>query len=174
MNRYRNVCSSSPKHCCAKTPSCQKVSLWYDEYSILCNLQCAVNLNCGVSSEGKRAAEVREASADESLTLNRLFHKSGVALAALSPLALILPTHAALPVDLILGVVIPLHSHVALNYIVTDYVPKNLRSGARFGVLAATLLAAAGILKLNLEGPGLTGSVKALWADKAEKKDEHH
>lgn len=33
--RYRNVRSSYPKHCCAKTPSCQKVPLWYDELHIL-------------------------------------------------------------------------------------------------------------------------------------------
>jgi succinate dehydrogenase (ubiquinone) membrane anchor subunit len=126
-------------------------------------------------SEGKKTAEVREFSADESGTLNKLFHKTGPALAVLSPLALLLPSQAAFPVDMILGVVIPFHSHFGLNSIITDYVPKNFRSAARFGVLAATLLTVVGIFKLNIEGPGLTGSVKALWTDKKQdSKQEHH
>jgi succinate dehydrogenase (ubiquinone) membrane anchor subunit len=126
-------------------------------------------------SEGKKTAEVREISADESGTLNKWFHKTGPALMVLSPLALLLPSHAAFPVDVILGVVIPFHSHFALNVIITDYVPKNFRSAARFGVLATTLLTVVGIFKLNMDGPGLTGSVKALWADKKQdSKQEHH
>mmetsp|Transcript_882 Transcript_882/g.525 ORF Transcript_882/g.525 Transcript_882/m.525 type:complete len:149 (+) Transcript_882:42-488(+) len=126
--------------------------------------------------EGKRMTEIKETSADESSFINKYFHKSGAALILLSPLALILPAKEAFPVDLLLGVVIPFHSHVALNIIVSDYVPKQYRSGSRFGILALTLLAAGGILKLNLEGPGLTGTIKALWADKkkANDADSHH
>lgn len=33
----------------------------------------------------------------------------------------------------------------------------------RAGLLGATIVAAAGILKLNLAGPGLTDVIKSLW-----------
>jgi succinate dehydrogenase (ubiquinone) membrane anchor subunit len=75
-----------------------------------------------------------------------------------------------MPVDLALGILFPFHSHVALNYVITDYVPKAGRSAARAALLAATVIAAAGLLKLNVEGPGLTETIKSLWrAPKAEQ-----
>ena len=93
-------------------------------------------------------------------------------LALLTPAALLLPAASSpqLALDIILGVAIPLHSHVALNYVITDYVPKSGRTPARALLLATTIIAAAGILKLNMEGPGLTESVKSLW--RAPKKAE--
>ncbi len=69
----------------------------------------------------------------------------------------------AFPADLLLGLFFPFHSHVAMNYVVTDYVPKGSRGAARALVLATTVIAAAGILKLNLEGPGFTETIKSLW-----------
>lgn len=50
-----------------------------------------------------------------------------------------------------------------MNYVVTDYVPKSLRGAARWGVLGSTAVIAAGMLKLNVAGPGVTATVKALW-----------
>ena len=61
------------------------------------------------------------------------------------------------------GVIFPVHSHIALNYVIGDYVPKASRSIARAGLLGTTIVAAAGILKLNLTGPGLTDVIKSLW-----------
>jgi len=102
--------------------------------------------------------------ADSSALLNKLYHKSGLVLAGLTPVALIFSTpFISFPVDLALGVIFPLHSHVALNYIVTDYLPKSIQPTARYGVLIASGIALAGILKLNFDGPGLTASLKALW-----------
>ena len=96
--------------------------------------------------------------------MNKVFHGTGIVLAALTPAAFILsPSALNFPIDLTLGVLFPLHSHVALNYVVTDYVPRAQRPFARALVLATTIIAAAGILKLNLTGEGLTESVKALW-----------
>jgi succinate dehydrogenase (ubiquinone) membrane anchor subunit len=69
----------------------------------------------------------------------------------------------SLPIDVTLGLLLPFHSHVAMNYVVTDYVPKSLRGPARAALLAVTVVAAAGLLKLNLTGPGLTKSIKSLW-----------
>ncbi len=50
-----------------------------------------------------------------------------------------------------------------MNYVVSDYIPKASRGPARALVLVTTIIAAAGILKLNLEGPGLTETIKSLW-----------
>lgn len=72
---------------------------------------------------------------------------------------------------MILGVLFPLHSHVALNYIVSDYVPKTQRPIARGIILVATLIAAGGLLQLNIQGAGLTETLKSLWyKPKNEKK----
>ncbi len=77
----------------------------------------------------------------------------------------------AMPIDILLGVLFPIHSHVALNYVVADYVPKSSRPLVRGLVLVASVITAAGLLKLNLTGPGLTESVKSLWRKpKADKK----
>lgn len=101
--------------------------------------------------------------ADSSNSINRAYHSSALALAVLTPVAFALPASMALPADLLLGLLFPFHSHVAMNYVVTDYVPKASRGAARALVLATTVIAAAGILKLNLEGPGLTETIKSLW-----------
>lgn len=111
---------------------------------------------------------------DANLTFNKLFHKTNYALAALAPVAFIVPADYSLPFDLVLGIIIPFHSHVALNYVVTDYVPKKFRSVSRMAVLMATLLAAGGILKLNAEGPGLTETIKSLWKTPEEVKGNNH
>ena len=110
--------------------------------------------------------------ADESTSLVKFYHKSAIALAALTPLAFIAsPTPLILPIDLILGFLFPIHSHIALNYVVADYVPKSTRPLARGLLLAASIITAAGLLKLNLQGAGLTETVKSLWRKpKADKK----
>jgi hypothetical protein len=54
---------------------------------------------------------------------------------------------------------------IATNALVTDYVPSasKLRPAARGLVLAGSLVAYLGIMKVNLAGPGITRTVKALW-----------
>ena len=66
-------------------------------------------------------------------------------------------------------VLFPVHSQIALNYVITDYVPKAARAMARNVLLGSTVIAAAGILKLNLTGPGLTETIKALWRSPKKK-----
>lgn len=77
---------------------------------------------------------------------------------------------------------IPIHSHIALNYVLTDYIPKasqgavvraaGLRclkanthtpGAARWGVLGLSAVTCAGLLRLNMSGPGVTQTVKDLW-----------
>lgn len=81
--------------------------------------------------------------------------------------------------DILLGVIFPAHAHVAMNYVVSDYVPKAARSVARMGLLGVTIITAAGLLKLNLTGPGLTETLKSMWRKKERKSkkgaaDAHH
>jgi succinate dehydrogenase (ubiquinone) membrane anchor subunit len=92
-------------------------------------------------------------------------------LTALAPAALMLaPNSANMPIDYLLAIVIPFHSHVGLNMVVADYVPKAMRTMARSGVLACSVILFAGVMKLNVSGVGLTETVKALWREKKEKK----
>lgn len=104
--------------------------------------------------------------------MNKWYHASGLALAVLAPVAFaVSPSAMNMPVDLALGVLFPFHSHVALNYVITDYVPPAGRTAARGALLAASIIAAAGLLKLNIEGPGLTETIKSLWrAPKEQQK----
>lgn len=104
---------------------------------------------------------------DTSKSVTKFYHTSALALVGLTPLAFILsPSWLNFPVDLTLGVLFPLHSHIGLNYVITDYVPKAARAAARTSLLVCTVIAAAGIFKLNVTGPGLTEALKALWRTK--------
>ncbi|CAL5227432.1 g10395 [Coccomyxa viridis] len=90
---------------------------------------------------------------------NHAFLAGAVPLAALSPK----DTTFGKAVDLALGVAIPVHSHIAINSVLSDYVPKSVLGVTRWGALATTGIALAGLLKLNLQGPGITETVKQLW-----------
>ena len=107
--------------------------------------------------------------------LKKLYHQSAVALAALVPLAAFQQQGDALGrvIDFGLNAALPIHGHIAMNYVVTDYVPKSVAGAARWGVLAGSAIAAAGMLKLNVAGPGVTATAKGLWAREAPvKKDK--
>ena len=107
--------------------------------------------------------------ADGSSLYNKIYHGSFLMLAVFTPAALIMsPTPYSKPVDFMLGVLFPLHAHVGLNYVITDYVPKAARSAARVGLLGVTIVTLGGLFKLNLEGVGLTETLKSLW--RKEKK----
>eukprot|EP01031_Cornospumella_fuschlensis_P034171 gene34171-41363_t len=124
--------------------------------------------SCSTNSASPNNGNVLEA--DSSSTLNKIYHSSALILAAVTPVALLAPTNPlTMPIDVAISVLIPLHSHVAMNYVVSDYVPRKFRFAARAAVLASTVIAAAGMLKLTFHGDGVTGTVKELWA-KPQKK----
>jgi len=83
---------------------------------------------------------------------------------------LLSPSKMNLPVDLALGVALPLHAHIGMNYVITDYATKTLGKGAkgpaRGLMMGFTGLTLAGLLKLNLAGPGITETVKSMWYEK--------
>ena len=89
---------------------------------------------------------------------------TNIGLAVLAPTALLLsPSAINLPVDLALGVIIPIHSHIGMNNVISDYVPKPLRSATRVAWLSASALMLLGLLRLNVSGPGITETVKSVW-----------
>ena len=99
----------------------------------------------------------------------RLYHKLNFGLIALGPLALLLsPSSLNVPVDLILGVMIPLHGHVGGNDVISDYAHKISKAPAfdaalRKGLLGVTVITFFGLLKLNVQGPGVTEAFKSVW-----------
>jgi succinate dehydrogenase (ubiquinone) membrane anchor subunit len=95
----------------------------------------------------------------------RLYGKSHVALAGLVPASLAAPAGSAPAkvADVGLALAIPLHSHVGLNYVVSDYVPRALQLPVRVGVAGVTGVMVLGLLKLSLAGPGVGGTIKRLW-----------
>ena len=113
--------------------------------------------------------------ADGNQLANKFYHKSMMALAVLTPVSFILAPHPMnMPIDCILGVLFPLHAHVGLNYVISDYVPKAMRTLARVSLLGVTGLTCVGLAQLNMNGVGMTQTVKNLWADKNKKKAVGH
>jgi succinate dehydrogenase (ubiquinone) membrane anchor subunit len=95
-------------------------------------------------------------------------------LAVLTPISFVLsPSPMNKPIDFTLGVLFPLHAHVGLNYVITDYVPKAIRTVARVSLLGVTGLTCVGLLQLNMNGVGMTQAIKNLWVGKAEQKNGH-
>lgn len=109
------------------------------------------------------------------MTNIHLYHHINNGLLALTPCALILsPSPWAMPVDLALGIMIPLHGHIAMNMVLTDYVPKagmgpGFLKFTRVLMLGLTVVTAGGLTRLNTEGPGISGTVKKLWRPDAPK-----
>lgn len=110
--------------------------------------------------------------ADQTLAQAKLYHKSNVAVMILTPIALLAhPSVLSVPVDIALAIVFPLHAHMGMNMIFTDYVPGSPTGPARVALLAATVVASLGLLKLSIFGDGITGSLKAVWKKPEEKKE---
>lgn len=93
----------------------------------------------------------------------------------LTPLAFALsPSIINLPVDLLLGLALPLHAHIGMSYVITDYVPKlskGLMGPARVALLGLTGVTTVGLLKVNIMGEGMTETVKSLWRGKKAVED---
>ncbi|CAL54960.1 Succinate dehydrogenase [ubiquinone] cytochrome b small subunit, CybS [Ostreococcus tauri] len=101
-------------------------------------------------------------AADRGRAMMKIYHGSSIALAALTPTAMAIEGGSA-PIDLALGVALPVHSHIALNFIISDYVPKSARGATRAATLALTAATAIGLFRLNAQGEGITRTAKSLW-----------
>ena len=97
----------------------------------------------------------------------KVYHRVNLALLGATPVALATSnSFLSFPVDMGLAIMFPLHGHIGMNYVITDYVPKLLSKAAvgsaravMVGVTGFTML---GLTKLNIQGPGITGT-PALW-----------
>ncbi|KAF0701382.1 Aste57867_8084 [Aphanomyces stellatus] len=113
--------------------------------------------------------------ADNSKYTIKALHATSLALTALVPTAIILsPSALNLPVDYALAVLIPVHSHIGLNAVASDYVPKNLQTLVRAGILGASFITLVGLLNLNITGSGVTETVKTIWRERPAPKGDHH
>mmetsp|Transcript_6212 Transcript_6212/g.11375 ORF Transcript_6212/g.11375 Transcript_6212/m.11375 type:complete len:119 (+) Transcript_6212:75-431(+) len=112
-------------------------------------------------------------AADSSGKSMKVHHMANITLAGLTPAAVFLPKDSAFlqPVDVALGLALPLHGHITMNMVVSDYIPPAARGIARGGLLGITGVTVLGLLNLNLRGPGLTRCVKQLWETKKKTKE---
>jgi succinate dehydrogenase (ubiquinone) membrane anchor subunit len=109
-------------------------------------------------------------SADKATWSQSVYHASSKAL-ILAPLPFLVSA-AHTPVDYLLTLALPVHSHIGLNVIVTDYVPRPLQRSARLAVLATSVTIFVGLATLLEQGSGLTQVVKRLWSPTPAKKDD--
>ena len=109
-------------------------------------------------------------AADEGALSTKVYHTVNMGILVLTPLAFILsPSKMNMPVDLALGVALPLHAHIGMNYVITDYSKKMLglsRGSCQVAMVGVTAVTMAGLTHLNVRGPGMTETVKGLWRGK--------
>lgn len=104
----------------------------------------------------------------------KVYHSLNLTLLAAAPAAFVFDGPSALrfPIDVYLGVAFPVHAHIGMNCVISDYGKKFFGAGAvvplRTGLLGVTAVTTVGLLKLNLMGPGLTATIKRLWKSPTE------
>eukprot|EP00890_Picochlorum_soloecismus_P006566 jgi/Picsp_1/734/NSC_04223-R1_succinate dehydrogenase len=96
-------------------------------------------------------------------SVQKLYHQSHYVLAGLVPATLVSDKSSifAKVSDVGLAAAIPLHSHIAMNYVVSDYVPRGVQFPVRAGVAGLSAVMFVGLLKTALIGPGIGVTVKA-------------
>ena len=110
--------------------------------------------------------QILEGDSGKGLLSTKFYHYTVYGSVALFPVALALsPSKLNIPVDVALGLIFPIHAHIGMNYVISDYVPKAFRSAARTGWLGVTAVTILGLLKLNLFGDGMTESVKSMFRE---------
>jgi succinate dehydrogenase (ubiquinone) membrane anchor subunit len=112
-------------------------------------------------------------NADSGSMASSGYHKINLVIMGLTPVCFALsPSPIAMPLDIALGVALPLHAHIGMNYVITDYVPKLSKGAvgpARLVMLALTTTTVLGLLKVNVMGEGMTETVKKLWRGEEKK-----
>ena len=104
-------------------------------------------------------------AADEGKKSLSAFHASSLAAAVLLPTALLADSGGsaqALCNWLIAGG-LPLHTHIGLNWVISDYVPKASQGKVRGLTLAASVICFLGLVRINATGDGVIDTVKYLW-----------
>mmetsp|Transcript_36138 Transcript_36138/g.75170 ORF Transcript_36138/g.75170 Transcript_36138/m.75170 type:complete len:151 (+) Transcript_36138:107-559(+) len=111
----------------------------------------------------------------------RVHHGMTLALAVLTPVYFAVPDKytdgaANKTFGVLLSFNIAAHSHIGLNYVATDYVPKiskALLGPARVVILGFSAITLLGMSKMAMGSPGgIKGVVKGVWNPLPEKKKE--
>ncbi|KAG8467223.1 hypothetical protein KFE25_000539 [Diacronema lutheri] len=106
-------------------------------------------------------------NADESMPYLKVYHTLNLALIGVTPFAFVAPPPLAFPIDVFVSVAFPLHAHIGMNAVISDYAKKflgkNAVQPARFGMLGVTAITTLGLLKLTFTGAGVIGTIKSLW-----------
>jgi len=78
------------------------------------------------------------------------------------------------PFEVVLGLALPLHGHIGMNYVITDYVKKffgkSMVAPARGLMVGVTGVTVLGLMKVNFMHGGIIHCVKALWTGDGKKK----
>lgn len=122
-------------------------------------------------SRGLRTTPPRKidiVNADSTAGAIKLHHKVNLVLLGLAPAAFALsPTGFNLPMDIALGLALPIHGHIGMNLVFSDYIKKFFGKGAvtpaRMLLTGFTGATIVGLGVLNLKGPGITETVKSFW-----------
>ena len=102
--------------------------------------------------------------ADQSMAMQNIFHKTSLSLLVITPIAFLVPQQMTMPFDILMAIAFPLHAHIGLNWIITDYLPGVGPKGAlRYGLVGVTAVTLLGLLKVSTGKDGLVGTVKATW-----------
>ena len=122
-----------------------------------------------------RERQLSIVNADETTGGLKVYHYVNLVLLGVAPLAFVAPPPLVLPIDLLLSVAFPVHAHIGMNAVISDYAKKFFGKGAvapaRYGMLGVTVVTTAGLLKLTLTGPGIVGTIKSLWSKPAKANE---
>uniref|UniRef100_F0WYT9 Succinate dehydrogenase [ubiquinone] cytochrome b small subunit n=1 Tax=Albugo laibachii Nc14 TaxID=890382 RepID=F0WYT9_9STRA len=102
--------------------------------------------------------------ADNAVGYTKLYHFTSVGLLAVTPCAFALsPSTLSMPLDWAMSILIPVHAHIGMNNVISDYIPKPQQPVIRLAWLGAAGLMCLGLIRLNVEGPGITETIKTFW-----------
>ncbi len=69
-----------------------------------------------------------------------------------------------------IGVALPVHSHIGVVQIIEDYVPRKYQNYSKTLLSIITVITTIGLLKINLCGAGISESFKSLWRNPKDTK----
>ena len=104
-------------------------------------------------------------AADEGGKALKVFHASNVAAAILLPVAAFSDSGSAVQTaaNWAIAGVLPLHGHIGMNWVITDYIPPASQGSVRALTLAASVICFLGLARVNAQGDGVIDTVKHLW-----------
>ncbi|KAL7559085.1 hypothetical protein ACA910_017501 [Epithemia clementina (nom. ined.)] len=133
------------------------------------------------SSSSAPAASPSPLQSDVGPLATRVHHGLTMGLAVLTPLYFAVPDSYTGSVfnkifGLLLSANITAHSHIGLNYVATDYVPKiskALLGPARVAILGLSVFTLLGMGSIAIGSPGgIKGTVKGVWNPLPKEKTE--